>query len=285
MASRSSRRTAKSDPSPASTVRRVHTLADLSPDPRNANEGTTRGREALTASLKAYGAGRSILIDRHGRIVAGNKTVEQARALGLRLQVVPTDGASLVAVQRTDLDLETDARARALAVADNRVAELDLQWDPAMLGQLQADGLDLGAFWTDGELQRLVGTLGAPDPAADQVLAPGPTTIQRGDLFALGPHRLLCGDATDAGDVARLLGDIVPAVMATDAPYGVDYDPVQRHRAYPRQRTAIGRVMNDTQAAWPAAFRLYPGDVIYAWHASAIRSAETSDRSRDAARR
>src|ERR1019366_130063 len=228
---------------------------------------TPRGREALTASLKAYGAGRSILIDRHGRIVAGNKTVEQARALGLRLQVVSTDGQSVVAVQRTDLDLETDPRARALAIADNRVGELDLDWDPAVLEQLRADGLDLTAWWTPDEWATLSGSPPAADPADDQVLAPGPTTIRRGDLFALGPHRLLCGDATDAGDVARLLGDVTPILMATDPPYGVAYDPSWRYRAYPGQRTAVGAVAHDTEAAWPKAFQLFPGDVVYAWHA------------------
>jgi hypothetical protein len=106
------------------------------------------------------------------------------------------------------------------------------------------------------------------DPAEDHVLAPGPTTITRGDLFTLDRHRLLCGDATDPGDVARLLGDVVPVVMTTDPPYGVEYDPSWRHRAYPQQQTAVGSVSHDTTAAWPAAFQLFPGTVVYAWHAA-----------------
>ena len=64
------------------------------------------------------------LIDRHGRIIAGNKTVERAKALKIPLRVVRTDGRHLVAVQRDDLDLASDPRARALAIADNRVGEL-----------------------------------------------------------------------------------------------------------------------------------------------------------------
>jgi hypothetical protein len=261
---------ARSRPSPRASARprALRVLADLTADPQNANRGTSRGRDALLASLQAYGAARSIVIDRHGRIVAGNKTVEQARALGLRLQIVASDGRSVVAVQRTDLDLVTDPRARALAIADNRVGELDLDWDPAVLTQLQAEGLDTTAWWTPEEWQHLVGATSGNDPAEDQVLAPGPTTIRRGDLFALGPHRLLCGDATDASDVARVLGDVVPMVMATDPPYGVAYDPSWRHRAFPRQRTAVGAVAHDTEAAWPAAFRLFTGNVIYAWHAA-----------------
>src|SRR6185295_5926047 len=101
-------------------------------DAMNANRGTDRGREALERSLREYGAGRAVLIDRHGHIIAGNKTVERAMALNLPLRVVKTDGTHLIAVQREDLDLSRDPRAKALAIADNRVGELDLQWDVEM---------------------------------------------------------------------------------------------------------------------------------------------------------
>ena len=251
-----------------SRVTPVTSLADLTPDPQNANRGTARGRRALAESLKTYGAARSIVLDRAGQIIAGNKTVEQAQVLGLPIRIVDTDGGTLVAVRRMDLNLATDARAKALAVADNRVAELDLDWDPAMLEQLRTSGIAMDSWWTDAEWAALVPSSTAGNPAEDHVLAPGTTTIRRGDMFALGPHRLLCGDATDASDVARLLGDVVPIVMATDPPYGVAYDPTWRHRAFPRQRTAVGAVANDTDAAWPAAFRRFPGDVIYSWHAA-----------------
>src|SRR6187397_2955112 len=83
----------------------ISTFADLSPDPLNANRGTDRGREALDQSLVRYGAGRSVLTDRRGRVIAGNKTVERARALNIPLRVVRTDGRHLIAVQRDDLDL------------------------------------------------------------------------------------------------------------------------------------------------------------------------------------
>ena len=106
---------------------------DLTLDPQNANRGTARGREALARSLADFGAGRAVLIDRRGVVIAGNKTVEQAQALQIPLRVVKTDGTQLIAVQRDDLDLATDVRARGLAVADNRVGELDLEWDVAML--------------------------------------------------------------------------------------------------------------------------------------------------------
>jgi len=243
-------------------------LSDLVPDPHNANKGTDRGRDALAQSLGAYGAGRAVLIDRKGRIIAGNKTVEQARRLNLPLRVIKTDGQHLVAVQRDDLDLATDPRARALAIADNRVGELDLEWDVDMLRQLREEGLDLSAFWTEDEFATLFAepTAGLTDENA--VVEPGSTDIVVGDLFTLGQHRLLCGDATSAGDVTRLLDGARPVLMATDPPYGVNYDPAWRHRVNPNQRTAVGRVANDDRSDWTDAWKLFPGSIAYVWHAA-----------------
>ena len=242
--------------------------ADLTPDPQNANLGTARGREALARSLTDFGAGRAVLIDRHGVVIAGNKTVEQAQALQIPLRVVRTDGTQLIAVQRDDLDLATDPRARALAVADNRVGELNLEWDVAMLRQLHAEGLDPSAFWTDDEFDALCAEPSTGLTDENAVIAPGPTEIGHGDLVTLGRHRLLCGDATSAADVTRLLDGVTPILMVTDPPYGVSYDPAWRHRVDPSQRTAVGRVANDDRAEWSEAWRLFPGDVTYVWHAA-----------------
>lgn len=252
-----------------SRIRRIRSIHDLRSDPQNGNRGTSRGRAALDQSLKAHGAGRSILVDKDGVAIAGNKTLEAAKAHDLPIQLVPTDGKTLVVVQRTDLDLG-DPAARALAIKDNRIAQIDLDWDPQVLAHLRADGLSLDGLWTEAEWQALARLTLETDPREDHVLAPGPTTIQRGEVWAAGPHRIACGDATDAADVVRLLGPACPVLMATDPPYGVAYKPDWRHRAYPTQRTAVGRVLNDDQAAWPAAYRLFPGDVLYSWHASSM---------------
>ena len=247
---------------------RVLDLVDLTSDPNNANRGTDRGREALARSLRDYGPGRSVLIDRHGTIIAGNKTVQQAKQLNIPLRVVETDGEYLIAVKRNDLDLTTDPRAQALAIVDNRVGELDLEWDVDMLRQLQADGLDLSAFWTDAEFATLFAERRTGLTDENAVVEPGPTNIVRGELLVLGRHRLLCGDATRPGDVTRLLDGATPVLMATDPPYGVSYDPAWRHRVNPTQRTAVGRVMNDERAEWRVAWQLFPGAIAYVWHAA-----------------
>jgi DNA modification methylase len=128
----------------------------------NANRGTERGRDMLEKSLRQYGAGRSILLDKHGRIIAGNKTAQTAAEIGLDdLVVVETDGKQVVAVKRMDLDLENDDDARALAYADNRVAEVDLDFDPLQM-VMDRDAGKLPDFWTDEEIAELTGAEAAP---------------------------------------------------------------------------------------------------------------------------
>jgi DNA modification methylase len=127
----------------------------LTLDKKNANRGTARGRALLDKSLQEFGAGRSILVDRHGAVIAGNKTLQQARAAGHKdVLVVQSDGSKLIAVQRTDLDIK-DPKARALAIADNRVAELDLEWDADILAELEKE-IDLAPFFEDDELAELL---------------------------------------------------------------------------------------------------------------------------------
>ena len=134
-------------------------LSDLTPDKNNANKGTVRGRAALEASIRKYGAGRSILLDKHGRIVAGNKTAEVAADIGLDdVLIVQTDGTQLVAVQRTDLDIDSP-EGRGLAYADNRIGEMSLDWDAAqILADIDA-GVDLSDLWRKDELDELLGTI------------------------------------------------------------------------------------------------------------------------------
>jgi hypothetical protein len=132
-------------------------LTDMRPDDRNANAGTERGRAMVEASLRRFGAGRSILVDRNGRIIAGNTTHEAAIDIGLTdAVVVKTDGTKLVVVQRIDLDINSPD-GRALAVADNRTSEVGLSWDPGILAELAADGaIDLSLMFSDVELADLL---------------------------------------------------------------------------------------------------------------------------------
>jgi len=131
-------------------------LSDFRPDPRNANKGTQKGREMLEKSIREFGAGRSVLADKNGVLIAGNKTMETAIDAGFQdCIVVETDGSKLVVVKRTDLDLENDPRAKALAVADNRVSEVSLEWDTDVLAQLNNE-VDLSIFWEQHEIDDML---------------------------------------------------------------------------------------------------------------------------------
>ena len=104
-----------------------------------------------------------------------------------------------------------------------------------------------------------------PDDAPE---APADPVSRLGDVWILGAHRLVCGDATSAADVARALNGVAPTLMVSDPPYGVDYDPSWRARAGVNLNPGkLGKVDNDDQADWSAAWALFPGDVAYVWHA------------------
>lgn len=136
---------------------KVIKLRDLVLDDKNANKGTARGLAMLDDSLREDGAGRGILIDRNNRVVAGNKTVERAIDDGFEeVIIVPTDGKQLVATQRVDVDLDSN-QGRRMAIRDNRVAEVDLDFDPDVLQGFAAEGIDLAQFWADDELAALLG--------------------------------------------------------------------------------------------------------------------------------
>ena len=132
----------------------INALSDLTPDTKNANKGTQRGRGLLEKSLRQHGAGRSVLVDRDGEIIAGNKTVEIAAEIDLPIKVVQTNGEELVVVQRTDLKLESKD-GRGLALADNRIAEIDLEWDTDNLQFLADTGVELGEWWNHIEIDRM----------------------------------------------------------------------------------------------------------------------------------
>lgn len=114
-------------------------MSELVQDNRNLNKGTEKGKELIGKSLRQFGAGRSVLIDKNNRIIAGNKTHENAVELGMDdVIVVETDGSKLVAVKRTDIDLDTK-KGREMALADNATVKVDLQWDTEQLESVAED--------------------------------------------------------------------------------------------------------------------------------------------------
>lgn len=98
-------------------------IGQLTPDDHNFNKGTEYGQHLMEESLRKFGGGRSVLIDKNNRIIAGNKTIETAGQIGMeRVVVVETTGNEIVAVKRTDIDLDT-AKGREMALADNMTGQ------------------------------------------------------------------------------------------------------------------------------------------------------------------
>jgi hypothetical protein len=145
---------------------RVVGMSQIQPDRRNARRRTERSSALIESSLSEFGAARSIVIDENGTVLAGNGTVEAAASLGIdRVLVVPTDGNTLVAVQRTDL---SDRQKRRYAIADNRASDLS-EWDAQTLSELSQEDPDLrlDSFFTDEELDHLMADL-APEEGGEE---------------------------------------------------------------------------------------------------------------------
>lgn len=256
-------------------------IASLTLDPANARRHPEKNLGAVEASLRLYGQRKPVVVRRQGMIVeAGNGTVEAAKRLKW----------THVAAVIVDDDPIT---ATGYSIADNRTAEL-AEWDDEALSklllELHKDEVDLDALgWSERELDDLLeGLEGRPNEAKGEDAGPeeppeNPVS-QPGELYALGPHRLLCGDSTDAEAVARLMAGEKARLMATDPPYLVDYDGTNHGNITPAQRERAARGGTDGNKRWDdyneasatlwhdfirvALTHLTDDAAIYQWHAS-----------------
>jgi hypothetical protein len=211
-----------------------------------------------------------IALRKNKRVIAGNQRVRGARALGW--QTIP--------VVFVELD---ELRATTWMFLDNHsFGEDDEDLAAVLLAELKERGgdLDLTGFHraeTDALLRRLL----YRDRDPDMVL-PVPEDepdSKPGQSYKLGPHRLLCGDATDPEQVHELLGDASPLLLATDPPYGVGLENGWRDEVGVGSRRRSGRhrhtsIRGDERSDWSGAYELVPSlTVAYVWMAS-VRACE-----------
>jgi len=195
-------------------------ISDLTPDDKNYNKGSEFGNSLIEKSLRKFGAGRSILIDKNNRIIAGNKTIENAGSIGLDdVIVVETTGNQIVAVKRMDIDLDSK-KGRELALADNASAKANINWDFEAIQfdwnetEIKEWGLEIPDFEV---LEAEEDDFAVPDGGIE-------TDIVLGDLFEIGEHRLLCGDSTDSDQVAKLMNGQKADMVFTDPPYNIGFE-------------------------------------------------------------
>lgn len=238
----------------------IGTVRPFENNPR-INDG---GVDAVAASLKEFGWNQAIVVDGDGVIICGHTRLKAAQKLGL--DVVPVVVASHL----------TSEQVKAYRVADNRSSELSA-WDveklEAEMFELSQMGFDMEPFGFDeAALAEILGEddpvgNGKTDPDAAPEAPPVPIS-ERGAVYQLGPHRLMCGDATNPEDVARLC-DRDADLWLTDPPYNVDYTG--------KTKDAL-KIQNDKmsnpqfRAFLVAAFesataRMKPGASFYMFHA------------------
>jgi len=221
-------------------------ITSLQSDHKNARRRTDRSSDLIKESLQRYGAARSIVIDEDNRILAGNGTIEGAKAAGIKnVRIIETDGNEIIAVKRTGL---TEDQKVGLALADNRTADLS-EWDQEMLHQLSEEH-DLTPWFNQDDLDELLSVTelepeeGNTDP--DDVPEPPEDPITKpGDLWILGNHRLLCGDSTNPQHVQRLMDGKKADMVFTDPPYGFNYTKKSDGSSIANDGTEFEQVISD----------------------------------------
>lgn len=266
------------------TDRRIEylTLASLKPHPRNPKDHDIG---EICRSITRFGFNDAVIIDeRTSRLVSGHGRVEALRALAKEWR--PTEGGKLpegiklqagewcVPVQRGWASRD-ETEAEAFIVAANRLVEIggynDENLEAILRDLAAANALDGVGFDRD-DVDRLINeaqraALGATDP--DEVPDVGEVTVKPGDLYALGEHRLLCGDSTFSADVERALAGVKADGTWTDPPYGVSYE------------SKAGKVHNDGADGLEALLEkvftevqrvLKPGGFLYVAHPAGANS-------------
>lgn len=199
-------------------------MGEIKPDAHNYRLHDERNLKLIKKSLKKYGAGRSILIDADGEIIAGNATFQTAKELGIPVEVVPTDGTKIIALQRTDLRTQ-DRKRKEMAAVDNSATDLS-NWNyPELLNDFTKDELPEIGIDEIPVIEEEHAEI-----TEDEVPEEVETRCKPGDIWQLGDHRLMCGDSTVITDVEKLMNGVKADCFLTDPPYNVAYEGKSKKR-------------------------------------------------------
>jgi DNA modification methylase len=237
------------------------------------NNSRTHSEEQVTqivSSIKEFGFTNPILIDKDNSIIAGHGRLQAVKRLGL--EEVPCILISGL----------TKTQIKALIIADNQLA-LNAGWDLEKLSVeiegLEEDKFDLSLLgFEDDFIKDLLAeeNKGLTDEDAVPEVKENPKS-KLGDIFILGNHRLMCGDATIQNDVEKLMNKSLADLLHTDPPYNVNYSNADRPKA---SKTDLGKIKNDVMSnddfyiflnqSFVTAFTVLKEDSsAYVWHSSA----------------
>ena len=251
----------------------IERLAEYPRNPRKNDAAVDR----MCDSIRQFGFKIPCLVRSDGEVVDGHLRLKAARKLGLaEIPVILCDEW-------------TPAQVKAFRLMVNRSVTW-ADWDDDLVALEMADlsALDFDLSLTGFDTGEIDALLALDDDDKGNAAPPLPesSASRLGDLWLLGPHRVLAGDATSAEAVARLLGDRNPRLMVTDPPYGISLDSEWRDRAglnglgaaepsYLKKRTAGHKetsISGDTRAEWSEAFQVPSLQVAYVFHASQFAS-------------
>ena len=220
----------------------------LIPYARNAKQHSDAQVAQIAASIREFGWGAPILVDGQNNVIAGHGRLLAARKLGLaEVPVVPMDHL-------------TDTQRRALILADNKIGE-NASWEDELLGidlaELKEAGFDLGLTgFSPEEWEALIAGENTTDGLTDDDAVPEVTETpisKTGDVWLLGEHKLLCGDATKSEDYQTLLGDELVDMTFTDPPYNVNYANTAKDKMRGTNRPILNDNLGDGFGAFLVA--------------------------------
>lgn len=178
-------------------------IGEIKPYDKNAKKHTKSQIDLVSRSITEFGWGQPIVVDKNGIIIVGHCRYEAAKSL------------NLPKVPCLTLDL-TEEQVKAYRLADNKLNESD--WDMKLviseLKELSTEMLDLTGFDADLIIE--------DDDKDDEVPEDAPSIVKKGDIWQLGKHRLMCGDATSPDDVLKLMEGVHADMVFTDPPYNVN---------------------------------------------------------------
>ncbi len=230
-------------------------IKDLKPHPKNPRQLSKEQERHLSASLERFGLADKPIINTDNTIIGGHQRLRVFKKNNAEVECwVPERPLSESEVDEFNIRLNKNTG--------------DWDWDILANQWEITDLLEWGFTEQDLTDYANVTQVEPEEVEEDALLEPSKDPITKpGDLYEIGPHRLLCGDSTMPDDVQKLLNGAEPILMVTDPPYGVNYDPDWRGKAGKGQK-ASGKVQNDGNANWALTYSLFPGSIAYVWCAS-----------------
>ena len=249
-------------------------IGDLLPYENNPKKHPKGQVDLIKNSILEYGQTTPILVDEDNVILAGHGRFLALQQLGKeKVWISKLTGLS-------------DKQKKAYRLLDNKVAESE--WDIPLLQEelreisSEIPELELLGFSKEEldnllkeEKKEFVAIEEDPELVSVEAYerAKSITKIKYGDVYELGNHRLMCGDSTKEESVKLLLDRNIPILMVTDPPYGVNYNPQWRQDEAEKGNLNYGarqtdKLQNDDIIDWTEAYKLFPGNVAYVWHAS-----------------